>query len=111
MCIDSYNKRDNINHQSSVSNKLIKHKTFVHTQFTWSNSSIWPIGWTLSGATTQGQSVPASDGNDGELRIPQSFRITGAASLDVLMSYLEYLLVGSYPCVEMQSVYSLVPTD
>ena len=43
-----------------------------------SNSSIWPIDRTLSGATTPGQSWPGSNGNEGVLRIPQSSNITGA---------------------------------
>ena len=34
-----------------------------------SNSSIWPIDRTLSGATTQGQSRPGSDENEGVLHI------------------------------------------
>ena len=47
-----------------------------------SNSSIWPIDWTLSGATILGQSGPGSDGNEGVLRIPQSYSITEASSSD-----------------------------
>ena len=43
-----------------------------------SNSSIWPINWTLSGATTQGLSEPVSDGNEGVLHIPQSSSISVA---------------------------------
>ena len=34
-----------------------------------SNSSIWPLDRTLSGATTLDQSEPESDGNDGVLCI------------------------------------------
>ena len=34
-----------------------------------SNSSIWPIDKTLSGATTPGQSGPGSKGNEGVLHI------------------------------------------
>ena len=37
-----------------------------------SNSSVWPIDRTLSSATTPGQSVPESNGNEGILCIPQS---------------------------------------
>ena len=47
-----------------------------------SNSSIWLIDWTLSGATTPGQSGPGSNGNEGVLHIPQS-----ALLPDGLMSY------------------------
>ena len=54
------------------------------TQF----SSIWPIDRTLSGATTQGQSGPESDGNKGLLHITQSSIITGASPSDCLVSYL-----------------------
>ena len=36
------------------------------------NISIWPIDRTLSGATTQGESEPTSNGNEGALRIPQT---------------------------------------
>ena len=42
-------------------------KFSISTQF----SSFGPIDRTLSGSTTQGQSRPGSDGNEGELRIPQ----------------------------------------
>ena len=55
----------------------------LSTQF----SSIWPIDWTLSGATTSGQSEPGSDGNEGILHIPQSSSITGTSSSDCLVSY------------------------
>ena len=65
-----------------------------------SNSSIWPIDGTLSGATTPGQSGPGSHDIEGVLHIPQSSR-TWASSSD-----LRYVLVG-----EMQSVYSTVPAD
>ena len=52
-----------------------------------SNSSIWPIDKTLSGATTLCQSGPGCDGNEEVLCIPQSFCITGASSSDCLVSY------------------------
>ena len=41
-----------------------------------SNSSLWPIDKTLSGATTPGQSAPESDSNEGILCIPQNSSIT-----------------------------------
>ena len=41
-----------------------------------SNSSIWPIDRTLSGATTLGPSGPGRDGNEGVLHILQSSSIT-----------------------------------
>ena len=76
-------------------------------------TSIWPIDWTLSGATTPGQNEPGSDG------IPQSSSITGTSPLDCLVSYSELTWVsvcvcvwgGSYPSAELQSVYSTVPAN
>ena len=63
-----------------------------------SNSSIWPINRTLSGATTLGQSGLGSNGNNGILNIPQNSSITGASPSDCLMSYPGHLLrVGSLP--------------
>ena len=41
-----------------------------------SNSSIWPIDKTQSGATTQGHNGAGSDGKEGVLRIPKSSSIT-----------------------------------
>ena len=55
----------------------------ISTQF----SSIWPIDRTRSGATTPNQSGPGSDGNEGELCIPQSSGITGTSTSDCLVSY------------------------
>ena len=47
-----------------------------------SNSSIWLIDRTLSGATTPSQSGPESDGNKTVLCIPQSSCITEASPSD-----------------------------
>ena len=47
-----------------------------------SNSSIWPIDRTLSGATTPVQSGPKSDDNEWVPRLPQSSSITEASPLD-----------------------------
>ena len=47
-----------------------------------SNSSIWSINRTLSGATTLGQSGPMSNGNEEVLHITQSSNITGASPSD-----------------------------
>ena len=52
-----------------------------------SNSSIWPIDRTLSGATTLGQSGPGSDGNEGVLHFPQISSISGTSPSDCLVSY------------------------
>ena len=50
-----------------------------------SNSSVWNIDRTLSGATTLDQSGPESNGNEGVLHIPQSSRISGAWPSDCLL--------------------------
>ena len=42
----------------------------------------WPIDRTLSGATTPGQRVPGSDGNERVLNIPQSRSITETSLSD-----------------------------
>ena len=93
---------------SSISKNSIKQKLFVCLQFKMSNSSIWPIDRTLSGATTLSQSGPRSDGNEVILCIPQSSSITGASPSDCLMLYAGHLLVAeqSYLSPEMQLVYS-----
>ena len=57
---------------------------------------------TLSGATTQSQSGPGSDGNKGVHRNPQSSIITGISPSDHLVLY---------PSAEMQAVYFAAPAD
>ena len=47
----------------------------------------------LLDSTTPGQSGPASDGNKGVFRIPQSSSITGTSPSDCLVSYPGHLLV------------------
>ena len=91
----------------------IKTILFQTSQFTMStqSSSIWPIDWTLSGATTLGQSRPGSDGNKGVLRIPLSSSVTGASLSDYFMSNVGHSLEESYPFAGMQSVYSVAATD
>ena len=59
-----------------------------------SDSFIWPIDRTLSGATTLGQSGPGSDDSEMVLYISLSFSITGALPSDWLMSYPEHLFWG-----------------
>ena len=66
-----------------------------------SDSSIWPINRTLSGATTSGQSAPGSDVTERVLCIPQSSSITRPG----------YALGGGYLSPDMQSVYSTAPAD
>ena len=51
-----------------------------------SNSSIWPIDWVLSSATTQGQSEHVSHGKEVVLHIPQISK-TGVLASDCLMLY------------------------
>ena len=78
-----------------------------------SNSSIWPIDKTLSGATTQGQNGPGSNDNEKVLHIPQSSR-TGASLSDCFVLHPRHLLEcvrGSYPSAEMQSAYSTAPAN
>ena len=72
-----------------------------------SNSSIWPIDRTLSGATTPDQSGPGSDGNEGVLHISQSSKAELSSS-DCLVSKSGHSLGKSYPSAEMQLVYSTI---
>ena len=76
-----------------------------------SNSFIWPIDRTLSGATTPGQSGPGSDWIEGELSIRLSSGITEVSASDCLMSYSRLIGGVSYPYSEIQSVYSAIPVD
>ena len=48
-------------------------------------NSIWPIEWTLSGATSPGQSVPGNDCSEGVFRILQGSIITGTSPADCLV--------------------------
>ena len=74
-------------------------------------TSIQPIERTLSGATTPGHNGSESNGNKGVLHISQSSSITEASPSDCLVSYPAHSLRGSYPIVEIQSVYSTAPVD
>ena len=56
-----------------------------------SNSSIWLIDWSLSGATTPGQSGLGSNGIERVLRIHQRSSLTGASPSDCLMWYQGHL--------------------
>ena len=77
-----------------------------------SNSFIWPIDRTLSGASISGQRGPGSDGNEEVLHIPQSSSISEVTPSDGFVLYLGHLLwVGPYPSSEMRSVYSTVPAQ
>ena len=63
-----------------------------------SNSFIWPIDRTLSGASTTEQCGHGCDGNEGVLYIPESSNITGSSPSDILVSYPGYLLGGVPLC-------------
>ena len=71
------------------------------TQF----SFIWPIDKTLPGANAPSQSGLGSNSNEGVLRIPQSFSITGASPSDFLVSYQDIWCISS-PIVEDHFRYS-----
>ena len=77
-----------------------------------SNSFIWSIDRTLSGATTPGQSGPGSEGDEGVLSITQSSSITGASPSNGLSHKQDTRKGdGSYLSAEMRSVYSTAPAD
>ena len=74
-----------------------------------SNSFIWPIDGTLSGASTPGLSEYGSIGKEGVYHISPIFW-TGPSSSNGLVSYLGYMLaagLGSYSSAEMQLLYSI----
>ena len=76
-------------------NSFISKNSVQQKNTIWmSNSSIWSIDRTLSGAATQSQSGPRSDDNEWVLCIPQSSSIIGASPSDFLMSYLGHSLSG-----------------
>ena len=74
-------------------------------------SSIWLIDRNLSDATNLSQSGSGSDGNEGVLRISQSFSITGASPSDGLISYIGHLLGEYYISAESKSLYSITPAE
>ena len=74
-----------------------------------SNSSIWPINRTLSGATTPGLSGPGSDGNERVLCIPYSSSITEASLSDYLMSCEGQSLIVSLTSLQRCSWYIVQP--
>ena len=95
-----------INTISKSKTVLIQENPFsISTLF----SSILPTDKTLSGATTPRQNGPVSDGNEGVLRIPSNSSITWTSPSDCFVTYPRHLLWGSYPSVEVQSVYSTAP--
>ena len=76
----------------------------IHLSISTQFSFIRSINRALSDATTP--SGPGSDGNLGLLHISQSSSIIGTSPSDYLVSYPCHLLgMGSYPSVELQSVY------
>ena len=91
----------------------LSHTVLIQTiQFSISMqfSSIQFMNRALSGATTPGQSESGSDGNEGELLIPQRSSIAGTSPSDRLVSYPGHWLFF-YPLAEVQSVYSTAPFD
>ena len=76
-----------------------------------SYSSIQPIHRTLSGASTPGRSGLWSNGNEGVLRIPQSYNISEDLPSDCFTSYQGHSLWESYCSAEMQPVYSTATVD
>ena len=75
-----------------------------------SNSSIWLIDMTPSGATTPGQSKAGSNDKERVQCIPQSPSITEVSPSNYLI-YTGHLLGESYPSTETQSVYFTTPAD
>ena len=73
-----------------------------------SNSSIWPIDKTLSGATTPGQSGPGTNGNEGVPFNHQSSK-TGVTSSDYLVSYPGHSGGGLLLCRDAVSVFYSPP--
>ena len=71
--------------------------------------SIRPIGCTLSGTTTPGQTGHENNGNERVSCIPQSSSITGALPSDYLVSYPGQLL--GWGLIPLQSVSSTALAD
>ena len=68
-------------------------------------SSIWLIDRTLSGATTQGQSGPGSNGNEGVARIAQISSIT-----DCLVLYTGHsLFIGAGVLPLRREAVNMIP--
>ena len=103
ICIDFYYTQLNV---KTVLFQAIQFSLSVQFNISMQFSSIWPIDRALSGATTQGQSGPGSDGNEGVLCIPQSSCINGTSSSGYLVSLTGHSLKQSYPSAEKQLVYS-----
>ena len=69
-----------------------------------SNSSIWPIDKTLSGATTPSQCGPGSNDNEGLICIPQNSVLLALHPKIVSCYMQDTCWVGE--TAEMQSIYS-----
>ena len=73
--------------QFSISTQFKCKYSLIVKNLSMSNNSVCSLFYlTLSGAPTPGQSGPGSNGNEGELRIPQSPSITGILPSDCLVS-------------------------
>ena len=76
-----------------------------------SNSSIWPVDRTISGATTLGLNGSGSYSVERVLRIPPNSSITGASPSKCFVLYPGHSFRGSYASAEIQSVYSTAPDN
>ena len=65
---------------------------------------------TLSGATTPDRSGSGYNVNEGVPHIPHSFK-TGASPSDCFVTYPGHSLMGFYTSAEMQSLYSVPPSQ
>ena len=76
-----------------------------------SNSSIWRLDRTLSGAITLGQCGAGRDGNGGVPHIPQRYHHYWSLMIRLFSFLSRTLMEESYHFVEMQSMYSITPGD
>ena len=88
--------------QFSIQNSLFEAVQFrISTYF----SSICPLDWTLSDATTLGHSGPGSDGNEDVLRISPSSSTNRTSPSDWLEPYLGHPLMVVLPLCRWCSRY------
>ena len=75
----------------------------------WSNNSFWPTDMTLLGTTNPGQSGLESNA----MKKFSAFRKAPGLEIyhQVQFRLIYMTLVGFYPSADMQSVYSIAPTD
>ena len=73
-----------------------------------SNSSIWPIDRTLSGATTPGQSGPGSDDNEWVIYIPQSSNIKQFLIFKLFASFSETIHKLDFTIWRLMVIYKSI---